>query len=322
MSDTDTNLAGPKIVFSPDTSLNEAAVDNFNPMAAVRHAAEQTTPASFAGLSNTISTPSQLPHKPASPAGIDEISATLDMLHQAEQALTSEIHHINSQETSALDEIQTLVGKAKSIEQREDQLSTFIKRIQERRTQISQDPTTAGQIAQENWLRALVEQFQTDTTKSSGLPVAVTDNRPGKPVQPQVAMPMPSTEVPLSPPPVAPLRPVPLVPSQPLPPKVTPPPAPAPAEIITPPVVAKPILPVTQQPPSSAEQKIVSAVRAVQPEARQAFLDTTTHVYRSTDGNGVVMQHGKDTLHISDGELIQAGLFVEDLAEIKELPAA
>lgn len=309
MPDNDTTLGGPKIVFSPDTSTTESASDNFNPMAAVRHAAEQTAPATFAGLSNTITTPTMnTNHRSSGATGVDEISATLDMLQQAEQALTEEIHHINSQETSALDEIKALVDKAKSIEQHEDQLNVFIKRIQERRTQITNDPATASQVAQESWLKALVEQYQTNTTKSSGLPVQSSSAAPTPPP-------------PVTPPPVAPLRSVPPVQSQPQPP--SPAAAIMPSQPAPPPpaIAVKPVVVTPQQPPSAAEQKIVTAVRTIEPPARQSFLDPTTHVYRSADGNGVVMQHGKDTLHVSDAELIQAGLFVEDLAEIKEAPA-
>lgn len=284
---TNDTISGPKIVFSPDTSATEETTDNFNPLAAVRHAAAQTAPATFSNVTTNVSTSVATPPAPQDDtAGIDVISSTLDMLHQAEQALAEEIHHINSQETSALDEIKTLVDKAKSIEQQEDQLSSFIKRIQDRRSQITSDPDTAHTIAQESWLKALVEQYQSNLSKKSGLPVRS---------QPLANVPTP---------PVAPLRSV---------PKLEPKPVSVPVQEVTPEVTKTPL---SVTPSTAAEQKIVTAVRLGQPAERQLFMDNTTHAYRSPDGNGVIMQHGKDTIHVSDAELIQAGLFVDDLAEI------
>jgi uncharacterized coiled-coil protein SlyX len=215
------------------------------------------------------------------------------MLNQAEQALSSEIHNINKQETGALDEIKTLVDKAKSIEQREDQLGVFVNRIQERREQMINNPASAASIAAEPWLKALVEQFNNYQKRQSGLPA--------KPAPVSAPVPTPAP---------APVRiPVQPVVSAPIPPTPVPTPAPAPIAAV----------PVT--PPTTAEQKIVQAVRANQPPEKQALFDNTAHVYSSPDGFGVIICHGKDYVHVADAELIQAGLFIDDLANIKPAPA-
>ncbi len=276
--------AGPKIIFSLDTSTSdtETNANHFNPLASVHRPAEQTTTASFTNQSALFNPPSNNTNH-----SIDVIGETLDKLHQAEQALAAEMHRINHQETSALDEIKTLVDKAKSIEQREDQLNQFIKRIAESRNQITRDPSSAAAIAQEGWLKALTEDNQ-PAPKS-----AVT------PIQP----------------PVAPLRPIPPLPQIPSVPKLTL--ESKPTSLPTA-VIPQPTLPTS----SPAEQKIVTAIKAIEPPPRQVFLDNTTRVYRAPDGNGVIIAHGKDTMHISDAELIQAGLGVDDLAEIQDAPVA
>ncbi|MFA5995874.1 MAG: hypothetical protein WCW27_06405 [Patescibacteria group bacterium] len=282
MPDEQTNFAGPKIVFAPDMNETEQAADSFNPAAAIQHAvnAPSSTPQ-----------PSMPPLRanvpPASPSDTDTLSTTLDMLNQAEQALSSEIHNINRQETGALDEIKSLVDKAKSIEQREDQLGVFVNRIQERREQITNNPASASSIAAEPWLNALVEQFNNYQKQQSGLPAAPAPVPAPAPVR-------------------IPVRPVVSVP---IAPAVQPVPAPKP--ITTTPVI----------PPTPAEQKIVQAVRANQSPEKQALFDNTAHVYRATDGFGVIICHGKDYIHVADAELIQAGLFVDDLTDIKPAPA-
>lgn len=288
------NVAGPQIVLpnSVTEQLSHLQIETTPP----------AIPDSGTNMPRHVPTVQKAITEPEAAAQpMDQLTHALDLLQQAEQAVSEQLKHLHTNESGTLKTIKDLVDTATKTETQESNLADQLRKIQQSRAQITANPLQASEVLQADWLAPAPQE----KSESVLQPVPV-QSKPVTPIQPL--------------PEIAPAA----QPSPVVPPVISTPQPPIPVAVVAEPTVLPeptPTVITPQHQTTPAELHIVQSLQKTQPAEQQYVLATTANVYRVTDGTGIIVRLGKDMIHISDAELLQANIQFDDIAALEVAPA-
>jgi hypothetical protein len=283
-------IAGPTITIAPleGTPLPTQPPTGSTPV---------VKPAILPAVSPITSTPVELQPLSEQPIETAPVAAPIEtapleptpaaiVLAEAQRTIIQQLQQMTQQETVTLENIQQLVQKTSHLEQTEAELNHHLQAIHHYQSLLRTQPDAQLPAEELDWLNT----YLPNTTDRS------QDNQASAPsVTSQIVTMQPAEH--LTTPTVLAQQPS--------------------TTVVTP---EKPLA--TYEQPSPAEHHIIETVKPTQPAERQALFTPASRVYQSPNGNGVIVCTGKDIVHLSDAELIQAGLFADDVAGIQPPPSS